>query len=297
METNLKTKGICAGFLMPHPPIILHEVGKGRENDASATVNACKRAAACVADLAPDTIVVISPHSPLFSDFLFIHDSPTLSGTFETFGVQSLRMEFKQDTAYRTAFTDLLQKAGIPAGTIDISQIKRYGLSEDLDHGVLVPLRFISEVCAPFNIVALSSSAFELETLTRCGAFLADAAIAAGRRVCVVASGDMSHRVSAASPYGKTEEGAKFDRKICKAIDSSDMDAIRAIDHGLRDKAGECGYHSLVMMIAAMDRARALASGEIPAGSGVQSHLFSYEAPFGIGYCVAEFLNGSGGEP
>ena len=161
---------------------------------------------------------------------------------------------------------------------------------------MLVPLRFISEACGPFNLVALSSSAFELETLTRCGAFLAEAAIAAGRRVCVVASGDMSHRVSAASPYGKTEEGAKFDRKICKAIDASDMDAIRAIDHGLRDKAGECGYHSLVMMIAAMDRARALASDAAPAGSGVQSHLFSYEAPFGIGYCVAEFLNGAGAE-
>ena len=287
METKKTPKGVCSGFLMPHPPIIVQAVGKGRERDAAATVAACKRVAERIAEIAPETIVVISPHSPLFSDFLFIHDKPILSGSFETFGAPETRLSIPQDGPYREVFQKKLDKAGIPAGSIDITQIKRYGLADGLDHGVLVPLTFILASYDAYNLVALSSSAFEGETLARCGAFLAEAAFETGRRVCIIASGDMSHRVSSASPYGRAEEGAKFDHRIQKAIESSDLGAIRAIDHTFREKAGECGYNSLVMALAAMERAAALSYPDAP--PEVTGSVLSYEAPFGIGYCVAEF--------
>lgn len=287
METKGIQKGICAGFLMPHPPIIVHEVGKGREREAALTVTGCQRVAELIASLEPETIVVISPHSPLFSDFLFIHDKPVLSGSFESFGVPELRLSFTQDTQYRDALCGLLEKAEIPAGSIDITQIKRYGIADELDHGVLVPLSFIGTACGEVNLVALSSSAFEAETLALCGAALADAAFETGTRVCVVASGDMSHKVSSASPYGKVDEGAKFDRKIRNAIELSDFAAIRTIDRTLRENAAECGYNSLLMMLSAMDRA-AVHRG-INGNLAVTGSVLSYEAPFGIGYCVAEF--------
>jgi aromatic ring-opening dioxygenase LigB subunit len=287
MESKISQKGICAGVLMPHPPIIVHEVGKGREHDAALTVTACQRVAELIASLEPDTIVIISPHSPLFSDFLFIHDKPVLSGSFESFGVPELRLSLPQDTPYRDSLCEHLEKAGIPAGSIDITQIKRYGIADELDHGVLVPLSFIEAACGEVNLVALSSSAFEAESLAHCGVALADAAFATGTRVCVVASGDMSHKVSSASPYGKVEEGAKFDRKIRHAIELSDFAAIRSIDPTLREKAAECGYNSLLMMLSALDRAADLRG--ITADPAVTGSVLSYEAPFGIGYCVAEF--------
>lgn len=286
METRNDMKGIQAGFLMPHPPIIVREVGKGRERDASATVAACERVASRVAELAPETIVVISPHSPLFSDFLFIHDKPILSGTFESFGAPDLHLSFDQDTDYRTVLSGLLSRAGIPAGSIDISQIKKYGLADELDHGVLVPLYFIRTRYTEFNLVALSSSAFDHESLSRCGSLLAEAAFETGRRVCLIASGDMSHRVTHASPYGKAEEGAKFDHRVKKALESSDLASIRSIGRDIREKAGECGYNSLVMMLDAMERAATLDFPEEP--RALATSLLSYEAPFGIGYCVAE---------
>ena len=53
---------ILATFALPHPPIILPEIGKGREKEIQKTINAYEECAAEIARLKPDTIVVCSPH-------------------------------------------------------------------------------------------------------------------------------------------------------------------------------------------------------------------------------------------
>ena len=288
MDQSRSKKGLCAGFLMPHPPVLISDVGKGLEKNAEKTVVACTRAAARIAKFEPDLIVMISPHGPLFSDFLFIYDNPLLSGSFYSFGAPDLRLSCEQNSVFRGIFTGLLKDASIPAGTIDIAQMKRYGIENELDHGVLVPLYFIQAAQKNFKLLAMSSSALDSETICRVGVLLEKAAVTAGLRVCIVSSGDMSHRVTEDSPYGKTKEGAKFDNAICSAITSSDVQAIRSIDADLRNQAGECGYRSLLMMTAAVEAAGKEACA--PEGAAYSSSLLSYEAPFGIGYCVAEFI-------
>ena len=47
-------------FLMPHPPIIVHEVGKGKEVEVNNTVKACDEAARRIASLKPDTLSLSS---------------------------------------------------------------------------------------------------------------------------------------------------------------------------------------------------------------------------------------------
>jgi AmmeMemoRadiSam system protein A len=53
---------ILAAFVFPHPPIILPEIGKGREKEAQSTIDAFDECAKTIARLKPDTIFVCSPH-------------------------------------------------------------------------------------------------------------------------------------------------------------------------------------------------------------------------------------------
>lgn len=275
MERQSAGNRIHSAFLLPHPPVILPDIGRGRERDAEQTVRACQRAAAQASAATPDTVVIISPHAPLFSDFLFLYDSPRLSGSFARFGAPSVVLSAEQDTGFRESLINHLKAAAVPAGSIESGRLERMGWGTELDHGILVPLYFLQQAGTATNIVGLSCSAMDVPALRRAGRCIGEAARETGRSVCVIASGDLSHKVTSESPYGDVPEGAEFDRKICTAIDASDMDALCRIDPVLRISAAECGYASIIMMSALFDSPRCT--------------RFSYEAPFGIGYCVAAF--------
>lgn len=52
---------VTAGFMVPHPPLIVPEIGKGEECGIRETTEAYEKAAGEIAALKPETIVVISP--------------------------------------------------------------------------------------------------------------------------------------------------------------------------------------------------------------------------------------------
>ena len=273
-----------SGVLMPHPPILIPEVGQGREKDACLTDSACRKVAAHIASFKPETIVVISPHAPLFSDYLFVYDSPVLSGSFSRFGASSVSFSHPEDEVFVKLFKSLLAKKGIPGGTPDQSVLSKHDTSESLDHGVLVPLHYIDAAYTDYQLVCLSCSAFDIPRVLEIGQVLAKAAEDTGHSVFIVASGDMSHKVNKESPYGAVMEGEVFDSAIAEAISKNDPSAILSVDPFLRKRAAECGYNSLVMLLGALSGA--------PATSDFSCVLHSMEAPFGIGYCVAEFISG-----
>ncbi len=272
MKRRNPSVGVCAGFLMPHPPIIIPDVGKGKEQVANATITACTQAARDAAGLGCDTIVLFSPHAPLYRDYVYVYGGNELTGSLASFGAPETRYVFPSDVEFQDTLIALLEGASIPAGTNPV---------QELDHGALVPLHFIREAFSiPVCIVVVASAAFSSEKQYLIGTLVQKAALALNRRVCIIASGDMSHKVNSESPYGAVPAGAAFDRKILAALESSDCASLLGIDAELREKAAECGYGSIVIMCGAFD------------GIPLETHLLNYEAPFGIGYCVASFLPG-----
>ena len=63
---------IIGGIMVPHPPLIVPEVGKGEERVIEETTRAYEKAAEFVASLKPDTIVLSSPHVVMYGDYLHI---------------------------------------------------------------------------------------------------------------------------------------------------------------------------------------------------------------------------------
>ena len=64
---------IVAAFAVPHPPLIIPGVGSGKEK-ISATIAAYDEVGRRIAELAPDTVVISSPHAIMYADY--IHISP-----------------------------------------------------------------------------------------------------------------------------------------------------------------------------------------------------------------------------
>jgi aromatic ring-opening dioxygenase LigB subunit len=73
---------ITAAIMVPHPPLIIPEVGRGQEKRISDTVVAYRRAAELIVSSKPETLVILSPHSVMYSDWFHISPCERASGRF-----------------------------------------------------------------------------------------------------------------------------------------------------------------------------------------------------------------------
>ena len=192
------------------------------------------------------------------------------SGTFGMFGAPQEGARVQYDIPLVRAICQLAERKNIPAGTLGEK-------NPALDHGTLIPLFFIQKYNLNFKVVRVSISGLSDETHLLFGRCLAAAAAQLNRRVAVVASGDLSHKLKADGPYGFAAEGPEFDKIITESLASGDFYRLLSLDKSFCDKAGECGLRSFQIMAGALD------------GLSVHPDFLSYQDNFGVGYAVCCF--------
>ena len=265
---------VISGLLVPHPPLIFPEVGQGRENDIADTVEAYKTVAKEIAAVSPDVIVVVSPHSNMFSDYIHISPGPGAEGDMRSFGVSGVKIKAEYDSEFVEALSLGCAAEDLRAGTTGER-------NRALDHATSIPVRFINDAYGDFTYpkyVRVGISEMPLEEHYRLGQLIAEVSEQLGRKAVVIASGDLSHKLSDDGPYGFSEYGVEFDRIICDVCYDAEFSKLLEMDSALCIGAGECGHRPFVVMAGALDR------------KAVDSKLYSYECPFGVGYAVASFV-------
>ncbi len=88
---------IVFACVSPHPPILVHEVGMGRERSTQKTIDALEMAAGRLAQRRPETAIVISPHGPLRRNAFGILTASACSGTFAQWGAPQVTFSFEND--------------------------------------------------------------------------------------------------------------------------------------------------------------------------------------------------------
>ena len=96
--------GIMAAFMVPHPPLIVPDIGRGEEHRIQSTVDAYGKVARRIGELQPETIVLISPHQVMYADYFHISPGKGAKGDFGQFGAGQVKLE----AAFDTEFIDYL---------------------------------------------------------------------------------------------------------------------------------------------------------------------------------------------
>ena len=76
---------MLGAIMVPHPPLIIPEVGRGQERGIQATIQAYHEAAKRLAAWKPDTVAVLSPHSVMYADYFHISPGRGAQGNFGDF--------------------------------------------------------------------------------------------------------------------------------------------------------------------------------------------------------------------
>ena len=261
-----------ASFFVPHPPIIIPEIGKGEEKAIQSTIDSYQKIAEKISHIKPQTIIIISPHAESYYDYLRVSNGDKAIGDFANFQASKVKFEVQYDQDFINNILDLTKSLSFPLTDV----FKR---TDKLDHGTMIPLYFINQKYTNYKIVRFSLSGLSLETHYQFGKLLDVIINETDDDYVVVASGDLSHKLKKDGPYGLSKEGLDFDKKFLEILQENHLDQLKNFDNKFLEKAAECGLRSMIIL-----------SG-ILSNYNYYTNVLSYEAPFGVGYCIAEFLN------
>jgi AmmeMemoRadiSam system protein A/AmmeMemoRadiSam system protein B len=261
--------------IAPHPPIMVPEVGRESIREVRSSIEAMAELTSRIIASGAESVVLISPHAPLEAHAFVAYDDSTLHGDFANFRAPKTVVEASLDNEF---LQTLAQTAA--QHNFEVMPIGRC----DLDHGTTVPLYFLHRNGWSGRVVALGYSFLTTDEHLLFGECIAEAADSIGRPLGLIASGDLSHRLQPQAPAGYNPNAYLFDEQVVNAIESSQPGRILDIDPQLRKLAGECGYRSIVVALGATRRSK------------LACEVLNYEAPFGVGYMVAQLANAKGSD-
>lgn len=264
---------IQKAYIVPHPPLIIPEIGRGEEKTIQKTIDNYKSYAKEIVDLNPDTIVISTPHSIMYQDYFHISPGEKATGNFANFRVPFIGSNIEYDTELVEKISDNAFNTNIPAGTL--GERDPY-----LDHATLIPLYFIQQEDPDFfkrtKVVRVGLSGLSLDDHYRLGEEIDKAAKELNKNIVYIASGDLSHVLKEDGPYGFKKEGPEFDQKFQDVVNSGSLEGFKEFDEDFCSQASECGLRSFVILSGALK------------DYNYKSQLDSYEGPFGVGYGCAQ---------
>lgn len=256
--------------IAPHPPIMVPEVGRESIAAVRHSIEAMAQLTERLIASGAETVILISPHAPLEIDSFVAYEGPEVYGDFANFHAPETSVSVPLDRELLAAITVSAACENYRVSTLP---------GTDLDHGIAVPLYFLLRNGWHGKVVALGYSFLSNDDHISFGRCVKKAADALGRSIGFIASGDLSHRLAPNAPAGFNPNAHVFDERVLAALRANDPQGIVEIDYNLRKLAGECGFRSMLVAIGA------------GTGVPVSCEVMNYEAPFGVGYLVAQLIN------
>ncbi len=265
--------GIVAAGIAPHPPLIIPDIGREELTRVSNTVESLKDFSLQVASADPDTVILITPHGPMHRHAPTIQAGEKLEGDFAPFRAPHVQLSAQNDLQLIDAIEAEANKEG--PGILRLEERTHQREAVVLDHGITVPLYYLQEAGTGHCIIAITFAPLPVTDLFQFGKAIQKAVRQTGRKAAVVASGDLSHRLTRFAPAGYSPQGKVFDHELVNHIKNYDVKALLNMDESMVSDAGECGLRSIIILLGCLD------------GLDVSSRVLSYEGPFGVGYLVA----------
>lgn len=213
----------------------------------------------------------------MFSDAIAISNEEKIKGNLIKFRDFETNIELEIDKEFNDELLNLCKSENISATGIDSNLLRRFNKDYELDHGTMVPMYFINKYYTDYKLVHITYSILNDIELYKFGMAIQKTAKNLNKNTVIIASGDLSHRLTEEGPYEYSPQGAKFDKKLIENLENGNVVNIFNMDKCMIEEAGECGLRSLYILLGAME------------GNSIQGELLSYEGPFGVGYGVMKF--------
>lgn len=260
---------IVFAAIVPHPPVLMPGIGEAHWPKLKQTIRSFQQLEQDLYAAQPQAVVVISPHGRVQAEAFSINLHPSYVGRFTAFGDHATKLKFRADTGLVQRIREYQSvRAEVPLVLTS---------DEDIDYGVSVPLSRLLTHLPNVPVVPITTSGLDAAVHFVLGQYLADRFIDSGKRVAVIASADLSHRLTKTAPGGYSKTAAKFDQRVVELLKSQQIEQLIGLDHAEVKREGVCGWRAIVTLLGTISKLR------------ISSSVLSYESPFGVGYVVVHY--------
>jgi len=258
---------LLTSYFVPHSPVLIPRIGKDHINSLKKTIKSYSHIKNSLKTLNPDTLIVLSAHSPDNIQTIALNLSQEYKMDLKEFGDLTTRQTWRPDikTINHIAFEG--------STLYDINLISQ----EVLDYGTSIPLHLLTENIPAVKIVPITYPEISLPEMHRFGVFLEKVIATLNRRFVILATGDLSHKLTEDSASGYSEKGSAFDTQLLEAIENRNIKSLLTIDQPTLNEVGQCGLRALLALWGAMQN------------KNTQPMVLAYENDLGVGYLSLEF--------
>ncbi len=252
--------------ITPHSPLLLPQINKDGIHVFEDTVSSMKELSEQIYDAGAESLLVISDHHTVFDNAFSINVSEPYAFDLTDFGQFSFDHQFHPDVRTIDHAQRHLRSESIPITlTTD----------DALNYSDAVPLFYVQQLSPNVLLFPITFSNLSPKHHFRFGQELAESLHNSPRRIAIIASGDLSHRLTKNSPLGFHVDGPHFDQRIQEIVMQGNASNLLAMDEERVSNAGESIYRQLLILYGILDGAR------------LHPTIHSYEAPMGVGLLVA----------
>ncbi|MFA6304707.1 MAG: AmmeMemoRadiSam system protein B [Patescibacteria group bacterium] len=259
--------------ITPHPPVLIPALSKDKlSQNISGTVKSCPKTKKAFLLLEqelyaskPDTLIIISPHGPMMKDAFVINHSPVLKTDFSEFGDLDTKAEYKNDLALGYQLKESLES----------SMPLVLNSEEKIDYGSGIPLWYLTSHLKNLLVIPMSFSLLSRDNHLSLGRAIRKIAETSSKRIAIIASADLSHRLKKSSPDGYSPEGKIFDQKVVNCLKEKNIESFKELSSELLESSGQCGYQSILVLLGALEEIN------------FKTNILSYDDSVGVGYLVA----------
>ncbi len=259
---------IVFAAITPHTPVLLPNAPTDARERLAETMSALQKLEAELYAAKPQIIIIISPHTGIHTQAFTINASPELTSQVAEFG------DVETTRSWRGA-PELAAQLGHHHNHLSLPV--RLISEEQLDYGASIPLLFLTEHNRQTKILPVGFSGLPPIDHLEFGELIKETVLGNGIRAAVIASGDLSHTLSARAPGKFNPKGKEFDQLVRDLLGSKNTVGFATIDPQLVKSADECGYRSILILLGILKNTDA------------QFETLAYEAPFGVGYLTGIF--------
>lgn len=252
----------------PNSPLLTPEINKDKLLAVEKTRTAMQELADELYASKPDTVVIITDHPTRYRDAFCISLSDPYKFDLKEFGHFGFDRTFRPDLMLIDQLQRTLRKAGQP---ITMSS------DEALHYASAVPLSILTARLPKVNLVPIAYCDLEPKAHFEFGQNIKEAIISSSKRIAVIAAADMAHTLSLDGPAPLHSDGQIFDDKIQELISTKNSAGLLTIKPKILKNAKQLSHLPLTIMFGLLDHV------------AVEPTILSYEAPFGVGFLVANF--------
>ncbi|HHX58739.1 MAG TPA: hypothetical protein GX706_03160 [Candidatus Moranbacteria bacterium] len=253
--------------IIPHPTALIPELKNEQISQFKKTTKSLALLKKELAKEKPKTIILISPHGSMRYDKFTINLENRLQGSFSAFGSEAEEMNFSGNSELAKQIFTICRSLHLP---IDLIR------EPNLDYASLLSLYYLLDQSEETPaIIPVTYTAFDYQMHYIFGKAIGKAIAGINEPVVILASGDLSHRLTKDAPAGFSPYGKKFDETLIDLLENNQVEKILGLNPDFADEAQECALRSVIIALGSMFNQKKIAFRKL-----------SYEAPLGVGHLV-----------